>query len=211
MEERIQLGRMLVESNLLTEEQLKMAVDFQKSVGGKLGAIITKLGFIEDHTLINFIARQQGLPVVNLDELVLPENLVKRIPRKLIEKHHVLPIRYHDGVLTIATSDPFDYEAMEEIQLAVDHRIEMQLAPRTQILRSVQELFYREEERAPVKEKSKEQLLKELDQDGRGLGPGKVNRALMHEALIPLLIEKGLITEEELARKARQLEATRER
>jgi len=37
--------------------------------------------------------------VVNLDELVIPENLFKKIPRKMIDKHHVVPIRFHDGVL----------------------------------------------------------------------------------------------------------------
>jgi type IV pilus assembly protein PilB len=197
---------MLVESGLLTEEQLKMGMDFQKSVGGKLGAIIVKLGFIEDQTLTNFIARQQGLPVVNLDELVLPENLVKRIPPKLIEKHHVLPVRYHDGVLTIATSDPFDYEALEEIQLAVDYRIEMHLAPRSQILRSIHELFYREETAPPVPEKSKDQLLKDLDSGGEKPSPQQ-----MLDALVPLLVQKGVITEDELARKARELAPGRER
>ena len=39
MEDKARLGRLLVESNLLTEEQLRMATDFQKSVGGNLGAI----------------------------------------------------------------------------------------------------------------------------------------------------------------------------
>jgi len=112
MDEKVQLGQMLEESGLLNPEQLKMAMDFQKSVGGKLGAIIVKLGFIEDLTLTNFIARQQGIPVMNLDELVIPENLFKKIPRKMIDKHHVVPIRFHDGVLTVATSDPYDYEAM---------------------------------------------------------------------------------------------------
>jgi len=198
-EGRIQLGQMLVDSGLLTAEQLKMAVDFQKSVGGKLGAIIVKLGFIEDQTLTNFIARQQGIPVVNLDELVLPENLVKRIPRKLIEKHHVMPIRYHDGVLTVATSDPFDYEAIEEIQLAVDSRIEMNLAPRSQILRSIQEVFYREGPAPAVPEKSKEQMLQELE------GSERPTPEQMKEALIPLLIQKGVITEEELIRMAREV------
>jgi len=207
MLEKVRLGKMLVESNLLTEEQLKMAMDFQKSVGGKLGAIIVKLGFIEDQTLTNFIARQQGFPVVNLDELVLPENLVKRIPRKLIEKHHVVPIRYHDGVLTIATSDPFDYEAIEEIQLAVDSRVEIQVASRSQILRSIHDIFYKEDTSPSVKEKSKDQLLKELE----GGAHERFTPAQLHEALVPLLIQKGIITEEELVRKARELEAVRER
>jgi len=206
MDEKVQLGQMLVESNLLTPEQLKMGMDFQKSVGGKLGAIIVKLGFIEDQTLTNFIARQQGIPVVNLDEIVVPEVLVKKIPRKLIEKHHLVPIRFHDGVLTIATSDPFDYEAMEELQLAVDQRVETVLAPRSQILRTIQNVLYKEPEPSHVKEKSKDQLLRDLD-----AGADKMSKEALHNALIPLLIAKGVFTQDELVRKAKELESVRER
>ncbi len=205
MDEKIQLGAMLQESGLLNQEQLKMAMDFQKSVGGKLGAIIVKLGFIEDQTLTNFIARQQGIPVVNLDELVIPENLFKKIPRKLIDKHHVVPIRYHDGVLTVATSDPYDYEAMEEIQLAVDHRVDLVLAARTQLTRTITEMVNRPPTPV-VKEKSKDQLLKELDS-----GAEKMSKDALQHALIPLLIAKGVITQEELVRKAKELEGARER
>ena len=200
MEDKLRLGKMLVESKLLSEEQLKMAMDFQTSVGGKLGAIVVKLGFIEDHTLTGFIARQQGMPVVNLDEIVLPENLVKKLPKKLIEHHHVLPIRYHDGVLTVVTSDPYDYEAIEEIQLSVDCRVEVQLAARSQILRAITDVFARMEAGGTVKEKSREQILKELDPPG-----AKIPKDKLLEALIPLLVAKGVITEEELARKAREL------
>jgi hypothetical protein len=200
MKERERLGKLLVDKKLLTEEQLKMAIDFQKSVGGKLGAIIVKLGFIEDATLIHFIADQMNLPVVNLDELVLPENLVKRIPRKLIEKHHVIPIHYKDGQLTVATSDPYDFEAIEELQLAQDARIEINLSSRTQILKCIGQLFYREEEPAPVKEKSKDELLKELEHR-----PEKLSKAQQLEALVPLLVEKGVITYDELSKKAKEL------
>jgi type IV pilus assembly protein PilB len=201
MKERERLGKLLVDAKLLTEEQLKMAIDFQLAVGGKLGAIIVKLGFIEDSTLIHFIAKQMNLPVVNLDELVLPENLVKRIPRKLIEKHHVLPIHYKEGNLTIATSDPFDYEATEELQLAQDARIEVNLASRSQILKCISQLFYRDEEpAAPVKEKSKDELLKDLEHR-----PEKLSKAQQLEALVPLLVDKGVITYDELAKKAKEL------
>lgn len=205
VEDRTRLGNMLVEAGMLTPEQLRMAIDFQKSVGGKLGAIITKLGFIEDQTLTQFIARQQGIPVVNLEELVLPENLVRKIPRKLIERHYVLPIHFHDGVLTVATSDPFDFEALEELQLALDYRIEIQLAPRSHILKCIHALFQKDAVRVAPKEKGREELVRELD--GERPEPDRVSPLLLREALIPLLIEKGIITEEELQRKARELEA----
>ncbi len=192
MEEKTRLGRLLVEARLLTQEQLKMAIDFQKTVGGKLGAIIVKLGFIEDGTLIQFIAKQQGLKVVNLEEMVIPENLVKRVPRKLIDRHHILPIHYHNGVLTIATSDPYDFEAIEEVQMAQDAKVEIQLAPRSAIHKAMAELFDRDS--APAKPAAPPEA-------------PKPDRHQLHDALIPLLIQKGVITEDELVKKARELGA----
>lgn len=201
---------MLLDARLLSEEQLRMAMDFQKEVGGKLGAIIIKLGFLEDSTLTNFLAKQQGLPKVDLSELVLPENLVRRVPQKLIERHHILPIHFADNVLTLATSDPFDYEAIEEVQLSMpDMRIEMKLAPRSQILRSISELFHADPVEVPVKEKTKETLLRELDAEGKS--QERIASVQLRDALIPLLIEKGLITRDELAQKARDLDSARER
>src|SRR5262245_646643 len=212
MEDKARLGRLLVESNLITEEQHRMATDFQRSVGGNLGAIVVKLGFIEDHRLIQFIAKDQGLSVISLDDIVLPHNLVRRLPRKLIEKHQVLPIHYKDNVLTVATADPYDYEAIEEIQLAQDSKIEINLAPRTAIQKCIGELFHADAPPAPAHE----------GEEARGDVEGvphrdvpitthhripKVSKLFLHEALIPLLIQKGVISEEELIRKAREIEA----
>lgn len=212
MEERVRLGTMLVKAGLLNPEQLKIAVKFQKEVGGKLGAIIVKLGFLEDHTLTDFIAKQQGLQVVNLSEIVLPENLVRRIPKKLIEKHHVVPIESRGHSLTIATSDPFDYEAIEELQLTLaDVKIEMKLAPRSQILRVISDFFERRDVEEPaIREKSKDELLRDLEEEDKPAGD-RITLLQLREALMPLLIEKGVITREELIRKAREIEASREK
>jgi hypothetical protein len=82
----------------------------------------------------------------------------------------------------------------------------MVLAPRSQILRTIHDVLYREPAAAPVKEKSKDQLLKDLEAGGE-----KLSKEALVEALIPLLIAKGVITQDELVRKAKELEAVRER
>lgn len=197
--DRLKLGRMLTEAKLLTEEQLKKAVEFQKEVGGKLGAIIVKLGFVSDEVLTGFLAKQQGLPIVNLTELVLPWNLVKRVPRSLIEKHQVLPIAFKDGVLTLAISDPFDYDAIEEIQLATNYRIEIHLASREQIKKAISDVLYQEPE------KTKEEILKDLEEGDRKAGAPALSVARIQKALVALLVEKKVITERELHDKARQM------
>ena len=216
MEDKARLGRLLVESNLITEEQLRMATDFQKSVGGNLGAIVVKLGFIEDHRLTQFIAKDQGLTVITLDDIILPHNLVRRLPRKLIEKHQVIPIHYKDNVLTVATADPYDYEAIEEIQLAQDSKIEINLAPRSAIQKCITELF-RAGPTAPAAAPAMEESRADLEGGVHRDAPitthrhlPKVSKLYLHEALIPLLIQKGVFSEEELIRKAREIEAAAE-
>lgn len=205
-------ARTLVEEKLLTEEQLKKALDFQKSVGGRLSAIVVKLGFVSDQTLTQFMARKQGLPIAELENLVVPENLVKRIPQKLIEKHEVVPVAFRDGVLTIATSDPLDFDAIEEIQLVTGYRTEIALAPRSSIARTIQQIVN--------PEPTTEELVRELEtkpqpaeaqaeaaagKEAAKGAPKVLAFAQLNRALIPLLVEKGIISEEELRRKAVEL------
>jgi type IV pilus assembly protein PilB len=202
------LGRLLVDAKMLNEEQLKKALDFQKAVGGKLPAILVKLGYVTDEQVTNFIARKQNLRIAELDKLVLPENLIKRVPRELIEKHTCLPVGYRDGVLSLAVTDPTDIEALEEIQLATDYKIEVALASRAAITKAINFFFYSEK---PVEEKSKEQLLKELEEsplpkeiDDRANREG-ISRAQLQRALVRLLIEKRIISEDELIKKAKEI------
>jgi type IV pilus assembly protein PilB len=202
------LGRLLVEAKLITEEQLRKATDFQKAVGGKLPAVIVKLGFITDDQVTQFIARRQNLRIAELDKVVLPENLIKRVPRELIEKHTCIPIAFRDGMLTLAVADPTDIEALEEIQLATDYKIEVALASRAALHKAINQFFYAEK---PVEDKSKEQLLKELEEsplpkeiDERANREG-VSRAQLQRALVRLLIEKRIISEDELIKKAKEI------
>jgi type II secretory ATPase GspE/PulE/Tfp pilus assembly ATPase PilB-like protein len=166
------------------------------------------LGFIKEKTLIDFIARQQHLPVVNLAEVVIPDRLARKIPRSLIEKHQVLPISFSGGVLTIVTSDPFDFDALEEIQLAVGYKVEINLAPQSAIKKAIQELSKQQEVQL-LSEKTKEELMQEIAQEAEKTAPplesDQPTRLQLSRALIPLLIEKGIITEAELIQKARQL------
>ena len=218
---RTKLGEMLVEAKLLTADQLKVAKDFQKTVGGNLGAIVVKLGFIEDEVLTHYIAKAQGIPVADLENLVLPENLVRRLPRKIIEENEVVPVSFKDGVLTVVMSDPTDLEAIDNVSLATEARVEVKVASRLSIQKAINSLFYSEDSpfskmpppiapTAPgATAPTKEALLKALE-SGKGSLEDIARRAglpssqVLH-ALVPLLIEKGLIKEDELVQQARHL------
>lgn len=190
--EKAKLGQLLLKANLLSDAQLKKAIDMQKVLGGKLGSIIVKLGFITDDDLTRFLAKQERLPIADLSSLVIPKDLVRKVPKELIEKHQIVPIHFKNGVLTLAMSDPTDFEAIEEVQFIANCRVEVAMASRAHLTRTISELFYDNGNAAPAGEKeSSDAGSLEIDAD-------------MEKALIPLLIEKGIITQEELRKKSRE-------
>lgn len=169
---KLKLGEMLLEAKFITQEQLKNALAVQKSTGQRLGAVIENLGYVDEAMMINFVAQQQELRIVNLEEMVLPMGLIQKIPRVLIEKYCLLPISLKDDAMTIVMNDPTDYEAIEEIQLVGNWRIEVVLAPRSSIRRTIEDLFSQQKSRLSVE---------------------SINHKL--DVLIQLLIDKKIITQ----------------
>lgn len=192
-----ELGKGLVDAGILTQPQLKKALDFQKEVGGRLPVILVKLGLVDEKKLIQHFSRDQRLPIVDLDELILPVNLIRRIPKDIMERHQILPVSWNaeTETLTVVTFDPYDLEALEELQIAVDCKVVINLATRSQIVRTINEFFYREENQR-----------KGGNDDGQP-GPRKDLGFpdAWKEALLPLLLEKKVVSEKELEAKAKDL------
>jgi len=190
-----ELGKSLVEEGLITQAQLKKALDVQQDIRGRLPVVLAKLGIVNERKLIEFFSRRQNLPIVDLDELVLPTNLIKRIPKDIMERHQILPVAWksEEKTLVVATFDPYDIQALEEVQIAVECKVVINLATRSQIVRVINDFFRREggdREESPVKKDPRRE--KEL------LGARK-------EALLHVLIEKKIVTEQELDDKAKQM------
>ncbi|MBX3460677.1 MAG: hypothetical protein KF696_12060 [Planctomycetes bacterium] len=141
MLERLKLGEMLLKKGLVTKEQLDTAIEYQKSLGGKIGNIIVKLGYMTDEGLTREIARQYNMEVTDLANMILPVNLLKAVPRDIIEKHHLIPVHQTEKVLTVCMSDPTDYEALDELQFVTGKKIETTLATRDSIKRAIAEFL----------------------------------------------------------------------
>ena len=72
---------------------------------------------------------------------ILPVDLLKVVPRQIIEKHELIPVHVTNSVLTVAMSDPTDYEALDELQFATGKKIETTIATRDSIKRSIAEFL----------------------------------------------------------------------
>jgi type IV pilus assembly protein PilB len=193
----LKLGDLLVEAKLLTSEQLKTALDYQRKTGQKLGEVLEKLGFVSEDEILACLASQQGMEIVNLKNIIIPNALVKKIPLQLIEKYNIIPVGIKGDTLTIATSDPTDYEVVEQIQLLTDLKVEMVLATTTEIKASIRDVF----QPAHKKSKEKDDILDELSGTTKNKKKPANSNEILNHPLTRLLIDKNIITEDELLKK----------
>lgn len=193
----LKLGDILVEAKLLTNEQLKTALDYQKKTGLKLGEVLEKLGFVAEDEILACLANQQSMEIVNLRNIIIPNALVKKIPLQLIEKYNIIPVGIKGDTLTIATSDPTDYEAVEQVQLLTDLKVDMVLATTTEIKIAIRDVF----QPAHRKAKEKNDILDELSGTPKNKKKPVNSDEILNHPLTRLLIEKNIITESEILKK----------
>ncbi len=139
MNERI--GELLVKENLLSAEQLRKARDEARTGGGRLGAQITKLGFLEESELSDFVAKQYGVPGIDLDEFEVDPAVIQLIPEEVALKHTVLPVNRAGSTLILATADPSNIFAIDDIKFLTGYNIEVVVASEEAIKRAVDRFY----------------------------------------------------------------------
>ncbi len=139
MNERI--GELLVKENLLTTEQLRKARDEAKNKGQRLGAQITKLGFLQENQLSEFVAKQYGVPDINLDEFDIDPAVIQLIPEEVAQKHNVIPVNRAGSTLIVATPDPSNIFAIDDIKFLTGYNVEVVVAAEEQIKRAIDRYY----------------------------------------------------------------------
>lgn len=118
------LGEILVRENLLTPQQLREALEFQRENGGRLGFNLVKMGMVSDDIITAVLSRQYGVPSVNLELFDIDPSVIRLIPREVAEKYMVLPLSRVGATLTLAMVDPTNVFAMDDIKFMTGLNIE---------------------------------------------------------------------------------------
>jgi type IV pilus assembly protein PilB len=135
------IGELLVRENLLTAEQLRKAREEAKSGGSRLGAQITKLGFLQEQELSSFVAKQYGVPDINLDEFDIDPSVIQLIPEEVAAKHTVVPVNRAGSTLILATADPSNIFAIDDIKFLTGYNVEVVVASEDQIKRAIDRYY----------------------------------------------------------------------
>jgi type IV pilus assembly protein PilB len=135
------LGEMLVEARALTEAQLKEALTYQRNGSLRLGEALLRLGFVDETTLARTLAKQQGLPFVDLDKGKIAEAVLARIPAEFAREQTLLPVMEKDGRLVVAVDDPLKRLVAEQLQFQLGTPVACALAAPGALKRALERYY----------------------------------------------------------------------
>jgi type IV pilus assembly protein PilB len=140
------LGEILMDAGLLSDVQLKAALQEQLKWGGKLGRTLVELGFVDEDSMAHALSRQLNLPVVDLDSLRLPANIVQLLRIDVAERYGVFPLGGNPAqkVLHVASSDPTNLEALQELAFQTGMRVQQSVSSASGIDRAIRRCYYGE-------------------------------------------------------------------
>ena len=111
-----QLGDILLEGGLVTQEQLSAAFEEHQRAGRALGRVLVERGVLTESQLVAALAQQIGLKFVDLSDYPLDGAAVASVPPTVCRRYNALPIGYEDGRLLVAMSDPANVFAIDDIR-----------------------------------------------------------------------------------------------
>jgi hypothetical protein len=136
------LGEMLVEAGLITPGQLQEALRHQRIAGGRTGSTLVAMGFLNEASLMDFLAQQTGVPRMDLKNLEVPIGVLEKIPRRLAEQMSILPIAFKEPKsLVVAMADPMDLNAVDSARFASGLNIEPVVASHTALKHAIAEQY----------------------------------------------------------------------
>lgn len=136
------LGRILIQHELITEEDLQHWLRLQqRAPGERLGAIAMREGALDAYQLLRALSDQHGVPGIDLSQLVIPVENLKLIPRDVAESHLVLPFSVQPGRLMLAMADPHGSNVLEEVSLVTGRDVFPYVAASAVLSRAIGEAY----------------------------------------------------------------------
>src|SRR3989338_2290263 len=135
------LTEILINNKLITQEQLKKALEAQKEKGGRLSDIIVDLKFIKENELISILSEGLGLPLIDLKRFKIDYEITKIIPLEIARHYQIIPISKMGDTITLAMADPLNIFAIDDVEALTGYKINPIISSSQEIMQTI-ELSY---------------------------------------------------------------------
>lgn len=157
---RLRLGELLLENNLITEEQLNIALEEQKAKGIKLGEAIIGLGYVTQDAINDLLCQQLNIDFVDLRKIEIDDSIARMVGEKVVRKYMLLPFALDDrqaNVIKVAMEDPMNIMAIDDIGIITGMTVQPYLSTHAYISTAIDKLYGKSQADAIAEQFMKEQ------------------------------------------------------
>lgn len=159
------IGELLIQAHYITKEQLAEALEIQKtSEGTALGDILLNLGYIDEKQLMKALEYRFQIPLVDLSAIRIPPEMSQLVTLELAREHTVVPLGIENNKLKVATSDPLDFHALDDVKLQAKMDVVPVLATKSDIRGAIADLYEHTQTEEVVEDLNNEYMPGDVEQ-----------------------------------------------
>ena len=125
--------QVLVEKGLVTVEDIDTAERLREDQGLRLDQVLIQNGALSEQDFLKVMGERLDFEIVDLPNATIEDEAIRSLPSRFVYRNHLAPIARENGMLKVATSDPFDLYVFDEIKLLTGLQVSPVLAPRDEI------------------------------------------------------------------------------
>lgn len=134
-------GQILMEKGIINQKQLDDALKMQQEKGTRLGDALVELGYISEKQLLEALSERSGAQVLDSPVYQSQAEAVALIPEATARRFNILPIEISGDTLKVATDDPLNFFAFEELRAYSGKEIEPVLSERQAIRNGIDRVY----------------------------------------------------------------------
>ena len=138
------LGDMLIEAQVITEEQLMIALEKKKEMGKKLGETLVELEFATEKQIAEALSTQLEMELVSLDGVSIAEEVLQLVDASILRKNVMVPLRFMPGNMNeveVAMADPMDMRGIDDFSIITNLQVVPVIATTRDIMMTLDRFF----------------------------------------------------------------------
>ncbi len=135
---RRRLGEILVEKGIVSQDDLTRCLGLQKNSGRRLGDVLLGEGLVQASDLLRALAAQYEVDFVDLTEVPIDAEMVRRVPAHVARGHRAVPFAQAGDYVLVAMANPIDVVAVDDLRNLLHTRVKAVMADLDQILATIE-------------------------------------------------------------------------
>ena len=136
-----QLGELLIDFGVITQQQLDKALAVQKVKGGLIGELLVELGLAKEEDIAQALTVQYGFPYLPLSSYEISEEIVKLIPLTIARRHILIPLDKIGNNLTLVMANPLNAAAIEDAESVSGCSVQVFVSTSSEIKKAIEKYY----------------------------------------------------------------------